>query len=254
MYAVAFDLLYSPLEYYPDSIIEWSIAHNLLKKNVNIQQYTINMIKSMSSSKLRELANILTMKTSDIGHIINILKYLHKIKSELDLFPSEMIIEIMKSSDFNDIESLCNTSTKITKICETNEFRNMLIDKLSYDSFDLSNFNIKQLLFYSKIIKRKMSLEYFSRINILSDNSLTILNVYDHFPDQINTFKNTNINKIISLSFDYLILDNEGKIFFVNNHYMTFDKKVSIDLFVNDENINNTQFVNIFIDNKGIKR
>jgi len=56
----------------PDSIIEWMMAHNLIKLNTKIPAYTKNQIKNMMEEERRELADLLEMKTSNVDKIINI--------------------------------------------------------------------------------------------------------------------------------------------------------------------------------------
>lgn len=80
MYNIAFDLIKkNNIVFEPDSIVEWAMAYNLVEQNIDIPRYTIATIKQLSEIELLQLAQLLTMKTTNIHHIINILKYMHKL-------------------------------------------------------------------------------------------------------------------------------------------------------------------------------
>jgi len=67
----------------PNSILEWSIAYNALGRKVIIHDYTVAQTKRFYDAELQRLERILDMETIDHNHIINILKYMHKIKEDM---------------------------------------------------------------------------------------------------------------------------------------------------------------------------
>lgn len=62
------DMIFEPV-----SIVEWMMAYNLLRRKIKLPTYTIAQIKLMNHNDLKKLANLLSMKTTNINHIINIL-------------------------------------------------------------------------------------------------------------------------------------------------------------------------------------
>jgi len=64
----------------PDSIVEWMMAYNLFLKKVNITPYSKEEILKMDDSEIIRLSKMLGMKFNKRKHIINILKFLGKLK------------------------------------------------------------------------------------------------------------------------------------------------------------------------------
>jgi hypothetical protein len=82
----AYDLLAKLIQtkdydYYTDSIIDWIMAYNLIQLKVIIPKYKTSEILALSKADLSKLSKLLKMKTIKINHIINILKYLHKLEN-----------------------------------------------------------------------------------------------------------------------------------------------------------------------------
>lgn len=74
-YDTAFELMQQSSTSYrnvPKSIIEWMKAYNVIKNKTSILRYSINEIKQLSDQELRELADKLTMKSTNIENMINI--------------------------------------------------------------------------------------------------------------------------------------------------------------------------------------
>ena len=83
IYDLAFDLLYEKSTSYDDvplSVIEWMMAHNAIKKNIITETYSIEDIKALSTTEINKLSKNLGMKGNNIDNILNILRYMHKLK------------------------------------------------------------------------------------------------------------------------------------------------------------------------------
>lgn len=169
------------------------------------------------------------MKSTNIEVIINILKYLHKLKDEISndiTFPPEIFIELINNMNYNSIKRTCNTSNSMKKLCQTKDVKDILINKFMKDSLDTSKFTKDQLEFYEKVkpLKRRMCL---SR-NVNGDKVLNIVYNKLLFALTLNkslTSKESNINEIsnrekikyvenknIFVDFN-VILDNTGKVY-----------------------------------------
>ena len=88
IYDIAFELMNNKSTLYDDmpvSIIEWMMAYNLLNKNLIIDFYSIEDIKELTLIDRKKLAKSLGMKGDNIDNIVNILRYIHKLKSEIPL-------------------------------------------------------------------------------------------------------------------------------------------------------------------------
>ena len=85
------------------SIIEWIIAHNLLKGKINVPNYTTLKIDKMSSFEINNLSKLLSMKGNDRGNIKNILKFLHKLDDVVlfkDVILFDQVITVMHLYEF----------------------------------------------------------------------------------------------------------------------------------------------------------
>ena len=79
-YREARKLMKNPkLLFYPPSIVEWMIAHNLLVTKTKIPNYTEEEILRLPQKELNSLAELLTMRTNNRYNIINILYYMGKL-------------------------------------------------------------------------------------------------------------------------------------------------------------------------------
>jgi len=65
----------------PSSIIQWMLAFNLIKLNIDIPYYTKSEIGKLSTQELNNLANKLGIKKKIYAsYIIDVIKFLHKLK------------------------------------------------------------------------------------------------------------------------------------------------------------------------------
>ena len=65
--------------FYPDNVIKWMMAFNLLQEGVKIPNYSEDHIMNMSKIQISNLAKLLKMKTVDPDTIMDILSYLGKL-------------------------------------------------------------------------------------------------------------------------------------------------------------------------------
>lgn len=89
------------------SIIEWLMAHNLLIRKVNINNYNISQINKMSQNEINNLAKLLNMKGNKKENIVNILKFLHKLDEEnTTLLPeiNDIILQKLYELDISNID------------------------------------------------------------------------------------------------------------------------------------------------------
>lgn len=86
IYDIAFDLMNDKNTSYDDvsiNVIEWMKAYNALKKNSIIESYNIEDIELLSTIERNKLAKNLGMRGDNINNIINILRYMHKLKPSI---------------------------------------------------------------------------------------------------------------------------------------------------------------------------
>lgn len=120
IYDYAFDIIKKGTNYYPDSVIEWIMAHNLINSNVEIRRYTKSEILSLSQNDLEKLTQSLTMKSNNIDNVINILNFMHKIDPD-------KIIEMNSKRRFDKYGELIYTKD------ELNPFQLHRLSKNEYD-------------------------------------------------------------------------------------------------------------------------
>ena len=66
----------------PKSIIEWMVAHNLIFLKIDVPTYSEEEVLSLNDDDTVKLAKLLLMKGTNKVNIINILKYLHKLRND----------------------------------------------------------------------------------------------------------------------------------------------------------------------------
>lgn len=211
-------------EYYPDSVIQWMIAYNLVQLNVDIPIYKESYVLSLSTSELNKLAKSLTLKTTNVDVILQILFYLHKLEEDVNINPGilsvlnpDTIIALLRTMDIDSIGNMCKSSKQIKDVCESTIGRQTIISKLPYDTLDISNYKTKELLFYAKIATMKKTINVnYNRAYIYKNKSLYLFssdqNIVSKYIDK------DNINQIIILDpiMNVLILTNDGKLIHKN--------------------------------------
>ena len=140
-YNKAFLALKKERKFYPKSIIEWLIAHNLLKLKIKVPSYTISQIDNMPQSEINKLAKLLTMNGNNIENIKNILRYLHKLnEEELVEDVKKDILQTLIKLEEKDIDVNNLTPKDVIELLTTH-WNKALIRKLIYD-------NMEKIIFY----------------------------------------------------------------------------------------------------------
>lgn len=227
-YNDAWKLIQTGATYYPDSVIAWMMAHNLLELKIRVPNYTKSDILSLSDKDLSSLATLLGMKSTNTTAIFNILKYLHKLKlADESLFPPEILIELIGNMNYNSIKKTCNSSKQLQILCKTSDVKNVLISKFMKDSLNTSNFTKEELEFYEKVkpLKRRMSITREGNnevLNILFNKQIFMIK------GGILMSKESNINQICGYIFDDYN-SNYRKISHNVNILLTDDGIVKVD-------------------------
>jgi len=118
MYEKAFDLIKNEADYYPISIIEWIKAYNLIKSKVDVPFYYTDDLESLDQNKLTELSKLLTLKTTNMDHIINILKYMGKLK----------VKKLIDDIDYDIIKKLYGS--KLANFLKKYDFKIILVNEI----------------------------------------------------------------------------------------------------------------------------
>jgi len=122
----------------------------------------------MPDTELYKLARSLTMKGYNIDNVLNILNYLGKLNDDtknnifsrnpLSVFINQpdVLFKTLKDLEIDDIMNFCVSSNNINKNCISSKIINLIRSKLQrLDTLDLSTYNLKELILFSKIIKFK---------------------------------------------------------------------------------------------------
>lgn len=149
-YGEAWKLIEKGADFYPDSVIEWMMAYNLINSKKNIRKYTPNEVIFMSEIDLRKLAQLLDMKTINISHMINILTYAHKL-NDLDKYPKESLLEmrdLLNKMNYRQIISYCsNKKNKLHNLCELPEVMDIIREKSTEMEIDRNTLNMDEFMF-----------------------------------------------------------------------------------------------------------
>ena len=101
------------------NIVEWMIAYNLLKRKVNIPNYTIYEIDKMTQVEIEKLSKLLTMDGNNIENIKNILRYLHKLDEDVNISNNQNLT-LAGEAIYNII--LSNMSNKTINKMDINKY------------------------------------------------------------------------------------------------------------------------------------
>lgn len=213
---------------YPDVIIDFIIASNFVNDNKRIKMYKLSEIQALSDDELiqlyRKLSNgeqledVMLMEKS----VINILNFLHKLeydKLNINTINADVFSTILRNNDINDIINLCNSSRDLSKTCEGESVRDVLLDKISAtDNFDLSNYSNKQLLQYFQILPYKKSSQlvsikgYYSYFNgekfVLDADQINQIIVYRGDPGYYDRLLGSKIPAPLGMSYAALLYTN----------------------------------------------
>lgn len=152
-YDQALILIKKGTDFYPVSIIEWTMAYNLLRSKTNIRKYSISEIVFMPELELEQLSRSLGMKTTKIKHIIKILEYAGKldISDNLNEYPIESLLEmkiLLNRMNYREIISYCsNNKNKLYSLCELPEAMNIIRKKSTEMDVDFERLKSNELDF-----------------------------------------------------------------------------------------------------------
>jgi len=212
-------------KYYPESIIEWLIAHNLFVRKIDIPIYTIQEIDNMSQNEINQLAKMLTMKGNDPENIKNILRYLHKL-DDISLLPeiNDIILQKLYQLDiqdinfdnikFNDIIDLLSTHSNkalLRKLINENIEKIVFYNVLDVDPKRLDDITyIEEWAFYNYISPALEFIKY-NKDKILKNNTKDDINDITNFLEgRLNNKKieviKINMSNIVSFIIDLLTL------------------------------------------------
>jgi hypothetical protein len=124
MYEKAFTLIKNNPDYYPIEVIEWIKAYNLIKSKVDVSSYSINDLKNLKEDKLTELSKLLTLKSNIMEHIINVLKYMGKLK----------IKKFLDEIDYDIIKKLYGV--KLANFLKKYDFKIIMVNEIIKDNVE----------------------------------------------------------------------------------------------------------------------
>ena len=190
IYDIAFDLMKNKNTKYDDvpiSIIQWMLAHNALQKDINIPSYTISQIEKLGSNDLNRLSKLLGLTKSNIDNVLNILRFMHKLKeSELDFeINIDLYTNLLINSRFETIIKLLKSKPSLkNRIPEL--FNEILIYNKGVN--DVNDLNI----FYnetSNFVRALIDLRYFDLIEkilpiISKNNDRNYFNLIELFAEK----------------------------------------------------------------------
>lgn len=232
-YKLAFNLIKNLQEYYPSSLVEWLYAYNLLKSKVNIPTYKKSTVLNLSEEELFKLSKLLNMKTINKNHIINILRYLHKLEDDTvstlvgNLDVDILLLEAIDNKTLNSLE--VNSYTQ--KILNSQDFWKKRLERrlglfsdqknldykfitkfLDNDKSFIKNYNDALRLYNENPSNKKFS----QIIKIIKENNIKI------HPDLL---MNSDVNILILLS----ILIDEPYSFISTLRNLKFFKSEDLD-------------------------
>jgi len=129
-YNLVLDTLKTTQKYYPISIVEWLKAHNLIISKANIPEYKKSEILALNEKELDSLSKLLTLKSANKDHIINILKYLHKLKDEGLLTKNDNIT--LTGNIDTDIILLSNIDNNTLNQLDINSYSKKILDDQNF--------------------------------------------------------------------------------------------------------------------------
>jgi hypothetical protein len=163
IYDTAFSMIITGKgNYYPDSLIDWIIAHNLLNEGKDIRIYTRGEIDLLPPRELKKLSNFLDIYESNNlkRSVINVLKYLKKL--DISIVHPDIDINILQLVDEQRI--LTGSYETIIKIFSKNKslrkfiYDNMerIIKDVTFEEDYISTSTIEELVdFIVELMKMK---------------------------------------------------------------------------------------------------
>jgi len=135
-------------------IVEWIIAHNLIKKKVNVPYYSSYEINNMPEIEVYQLSKLLTMKSNNRENIINILRYINKLK-DMELLPEivDIIDDLLNELDVRDVYQKYLDFDKIINLLKYHHNKE-LVRLIIYENLETILDNNKQII-HEKNVEQK---------------------------------------------------------------------------------------------------
>jgi hypothetical protein len=231
--------------YLPESIRDWIIAKNLRNKEyLDIPTYKSSDIILSSYDKFENLAKQLNLIEINKDQILRILTYLGKLDNDMSVFdklPDDNIKNIMSNLDCESIMLMCKLSIRILKICnEDNTLINILKERFTSVGYDVTNFDLKQLINMCKILNRKYPTMTGNgdKLYVLNNDYIYIITFRninnENFTTIEKTLDATNVIQIVYTDKKLLMLNNNGTL-----HYINLDSFERIEIV----NLNNVLYI-----------
>lgn len=197
IYDIALNLMKKQDTKYDDvniSIIQWMLAYNALQKKLDIQSYTESQIKNLSQNDLNNLVKSLGLTKNNIDNVINVLRFMHKLKeSELDFETyDDLYINLLRVSNFETILKLLKSKPSL-KYQIPVLFYDILIYNKGIDNFHNQTSNFVRGLIdlrYFDIIEKILPIiseddyrNYFNLIELFTEKRY-LDKYFKYFPNQ----------------------------------------------------------------------
>jgi hypothetical protein len=159
----------------------------------------LNEIEQLDTKELSELAKLLTMKTTNINSIINILTYLDKLYNndiifDNVIFPKEVTQNILNNANYKTISSILSTSKNVSKLLsnykditkvESNSINERFIGDLSENKLflgallrELKHVNYRERTYYNLPL---YDIRLGNRLFLKSENSGNSKGTYENY-------------------------------------------------------------------------
>jgi hypothetical protein len=239
-----------------------SVWNFLLKNNgiqipIPIADFIIafNNINKLRKYMLSELltGNIFIDGISDIKRIIRILKYANKLEDDTSYFgmlPDDALFEIISRLNFETILNFCNVSKHFENLCKDRLLNILQISLKEQTGFNTDNFTLKQLYILSRNNKLQKHIVTYSDTYIINKKGEICWipsGLFDNGPIILDT--KLDINKIVAGIGFVIILDKNGKVYFMSKNNVLLDPtSVNIYMEINNMIITEVKGINNAVD------
>lgn len=246
-------ILTSKADFYPDTIINWIIAYNLLDNIKYIKKYNRNQIQQLPSVERRALLKLLELEQFDEDVIMDVLFYLGKagrdkvpniLKEKFDIWLQKyqnglISISALRDNIFkeNNLEDDYDFEIFVGKLLKMKEFglvkeilaaqkNNNLYSELGYAALT-ADFNKEILKTYLEMAPKN-----FDWNDVVLDNAKIYYQDRDGFVGEMNFFKfimeiaiETKMTKLLSIvvqEWEYYrnVIEEENPEIFLDNDMM----------------------------------
>lgn len=216
---------------FPKSVIDWIIALNLVTNKTVIPNNKSSSILFANDKDLIILAQKLNLHEVNKERILRILKYLGKLENDMsvyDMFPEEIILNVLRNLDCKDIFLTCNYSQRFSNLCGSNNFLQLMRRKITESTGFLTNeYGLEQLKNICRIDPRRKHylitrgarvaiLDLNGQLHVYGENTEGQLGLGHNNDIQGNMVTVSGINNIVQASYGHnhsLILDSFGHVY-----------------------------------------